>query len=81
MKKINILLAKIIATIIIIIIIKRFEISILILFKVKYTAGKISIQHVNIFLRKRIFKGAVDLKFSPVVGNNQRNTHTHRKLY
>ncbi len=39
-----------------------------------YTAGKISIEHVTIFLSKYISKGAVDLKFSPDVGNNPSKT-------
>ena len=34
------------------------------------TAGKISIEHVIIFLSKYISKGAIDMKFSPDVGNN-----------
>jgi len=32
-----------------------------------YTVGKISIEHVTIFLSKYISKGAVDLTFSPDV--------------
>ncbi len=44
-----------------------------------YTAGKISIQHVTIFLSKYFSKGAVDLKFSPDVGNNPNNTYIQRK--
>ncbi len=32
-----------------------------------YTAGKISIEHVPIFLIKYIYKGAVDVKCSPDV--------------
>ncbi len=43
------------------------------------TAGKISIEHVNIFLSKYISKGAVDLKFSPDVGNNPNNSYIQRK--
>ncbi len=38
-----------------------------------YTVGKISIEHVTIFLSKYISKGAVDLKFSPNAGNNPSN--------
>ncbi len=33
-----------------------------------YTVVKICIEHVTIFLSKYISKGAVDLKFSPDVG-------------
>ncbi len=43
-----------------------------------YTAGKISIEHVTIFLRKYISKGAVDIKFSPDVGNNPSLIHTYK---
>ncbi len=35
--------------------------------------GKISIQHVTIFLSKYISKGAVDITFSPDVGNKPSN--------
>ena len=42
---------------------------------VRYTAGKISIEHVTIFLSKNISKGAIDMKFSPDVGNNQSNPY------
>ncbi len=38
-----------------------------------HTAGKISIEHVTIFPSKYISKGAVDMEFSPDVGNNQSN--------
>ena len=34
-----------------------------------YTAGKISIEHVAILLSKYISRGAIDMKFSPDVGN------------
>ncbi len=37
------------------------------------TAGKISIEHVTIFLSIYICKGAVDIKCSPDVGNNPSN--------
>ncbi len=47
--------------------------------KQTYTAGKISIEHVTIFLSKYISKGAVDLKFSPDVGNNPSNPYIQRK--
>ncbi len=40
-----------------------------------YTAGKISIEHVTIFLSKYITKGAVDMKFSPGVNNNPSNPY------
>ncbi len=40
-----------------------------------YTAGKISTEHVNILLSKYISKGAVDMKFSPDVGNNPINPY------
>ncbi len=40
-----------------------------------YTAGKISTEHVNIFLSKYISKGAVDMKLSPDVGNNPSNPY------
>ncbi len=43
------------------------------------TAGKISIEHVTIFLSKYISKGAVDMKFSPDVGNNPSNSYIQRK--
>ncbi len=45
----------------------------------KHTAGKISIEHVTIFLSKYISKGAVDLKFSPDVGNNPSNLYIQTK--
>ncbi len=43
------------------------------------TAGKISIEHITIFLSKYISKGAVDLKFSPDVSNNPSNPYIQRK--
>ncbi len=43
------------------------------------TAGKISIEHVTIFLIKYISKCAVDMKFSPDVGNNPSNPYIQRK--
>ena len=43
-----------------------------------YTAGKISMEHVTIFLSKYISKGAIDTTFSPDVGNNPRNPHIQR---
>ena len=53
----------------------EFELNIIIL----YTAGKISIEHVTIFLSKNISKGAIDMKFSPDVGNNPSNPYIQRK--
>ncbi len=44
-----------------------------------YTAGKISIEHVTIFLSKYIPKSAVDMKFSPGVGNNPSNPYIQWK--
>ncbi len=44
-----------------------------------HTAGKISIEHVTIFLSKYISEGAVDLKFSPDLGNNQSNPYKENK--
>ncbi len=44
-----------------------------------YTVGKISIEHVTIFLSKYISKGAVDMKCSPDVGNNPSNPYTQTK--
>ncbi len=44
-----------------------------------YIAGKISIEHVTTFLNKYISKGAVDMKFSPDVGNNPSNLYIQRK--
>ncbi len=44
-----------------------------------FTAGKISIEHITIFLSKYVSKGAVDLKFSPDVGNNPRNPYIQIK--
>ncbi len=43
------------------------------------TAGKISIEHVTMFLSKYISKGAVDMKFSPDVGNNPSNPYIQMK--
>ncbi len=43
----------------------------------KYTAGKISIEHVTIFLSKYISKGAGDMKFSPNVDSNP-SIHTYK---
>ena len=42
------------------------------------TAGKISIEHVTIFLSKYILKGSIDMKFSPDVGNNPSNPYMQR---
>ncbi len=43
----------------------------------RHTAGKISIEHITMFLSKYISKGAVDLKVSPDVGSNQSESiHT-----
>ena len=39
----------------------------------KFTAVKISIEHVNIFLSKYISDGAIDIKLSPDVSNNSSN--------
>ena len=47
--------------------------------KICDTAGKISIEHVTIFLSKNISKGAIDMKFSPDVGNNPSNPYIQRK--
>ncbi len=44
-----------------------------------YTVGKISIEHVTIFLSKHISKGAFDMKFSPDVGNNPSNPYIQTK--
>ncbi len=44
-----------------------------------HTAGKISIEHVTIFLSKCISKGAVDLKFSTDVRNNPSNPYIQYK--
>ncbi len=44
-----------------------------------YTAGKISIECVTIFLSKYISKAAVNMKFSPDVGNNSSNPYIQRK--
>src|SRR4029434_4630281 len=51
----------------------------ILIFPTVYTAGKISIEHVTIFLSKNISKGAIDMKFSPDVGNNPSNQYTQRK--
>ncbi len=45
-----------------------------------YAAGKISIEHVSIFPSKYISKGAVDMKFSPDVGNNPSDPNIQIKL-
>ncbi len=37
--------------------------------------GRISIEHVTIFLSNYISKGAVDMKFSPDVFNNPSNPY------
>ena len=42
-----------------------------------HTAGKISIEHVTIFLSKYISKGAIDMKFSPSNPYIQRNKNKH----
>ncbi len=47
--------------------------------KRSYTAGKISIEHITIFPSKYISKGAVDMKFSPDVSNNQSNEYIQIK--
>ncbi len=39
-----------------------------------YTAGKISIEHVTIFLSKYLSKGAVDIKLSPGVRSSYLET-------
>jgi len=39
------------------------------------TAGTISVEHLTIFLSKYISKDAVDLKFSPDVGNYPSNPY------
>ncbi len=44
-----------------------------------YTASKKNIEHFTIFRSKYISKGAVDLKFSPDVGNNPSNPYIQRK--
>lgn len=43
-----------------------------------FTLEKISIECVNIFLRKNISNGAIDMKFSPDVGSNPGNPHIQR---
>ena len=45
---------------------------------VVHTAGKISIEHVNISLKKHISNRAIDMKFSPDVGINPSNAHIQR---
>ena len=42
------------------------------------TAGKMSIEHVNISLKKHISNQAIDMKFSPDVGINPSNAHIQR---
>ncbi len=42
------------------------------------TVGKISIEHVTMFLSKYISKGAVDMKFSPDVVNNPSNPYIQK---
>ncbi len=42
-------------------------------------SGKISIEHIIIFLSKYISKGAVDLKILPDAGNNPSNPYVQRK--
>ncbi len=44
-----------------------------------YTLGKISIEHVTIFLSRYISKGAADMTFSPDVGNNPSNPYIQNK--
>ncbi len=46
----------------------------------KYTAGKISIERVTICLKEYIYKGALDMKCSPGVGNNQSNPYITKKM-
>ena len=47
------------------------------IYNIIYTAGKISIEHVTIFLSNNISKGAIDMTFSPDVGTTQViNTYT-----
>ncbi len=46
-----------------------------------HTAGKISIEDVNIFLSKYISKGVVDMTFSPDVGSNPSIPYIQRKQY
>ena len=43
-----------------------------------YTVGKVSIEHVTIFLSKYISKGAIHMTFSPDVGNNPGHPYTQR---
>src|SRR4029434_8511204 len=45
------------------------------------TAGKISIEHVTIFLSNNISKGAIDVTFSPDDGNNPSNQYIHRNQH
>ncbi len=42
------------------------------------TAGKISTEHVTIFLSKYISKGAVDMTFSPDVGLITQEIHPYK---
>ncbi len=44
-----------------------------------YTLGKISIEHITIFLSRYISKGAADMTFSPDVGNNPSNPYIQNK--
>ena len=48
---------------------------------IHYTVGKISIEHVTIFLSKNISNGAIDMTFSPGVGNNPSNQYTYRNQH
>ena len=45
-----------------------------------YAAGTISIEHVTIFLSKYISKGAVDMTFSPDVGNDPSNPYMRSEV-
>ncbi len=45
----------------------------------KDTASKISIEHVTIFPSKYVSKSAVDMIFSPDVGNNPSNPYIQIK--
>lgn len=45
---------------------------------IMYSAGKISIEHVNIFLSKFISNWAVGMKCSPDVGGNPSNPHIEK---
>lgn len=42
------------------------------------TAGKISFKHVTSFLSRCISKCAIEMNFSPDVGNNPSNPHMQR---